>query len=158
MVQGKINRGRHTGHPAGRHYIRTSQCPPSPSPPPYFLQAGCPFCRPTKSVKALKATHCSGTSGGRKPEENQLTQVCLENILQQNKGEENFMTQYQTNARACTNQWRRRTPRRDPSRADLPCIGTCRWEHTWLVLTILASQAHKYIVPQKQVICRCDCE
>jgi len=24
--------------------------------PPYFLQAGCPFCRPTNSVKALKAT------------------------------------------------------------------------------------------------------
>ena len=24
---------------------------------PYFLQAGCPFCRPTNSVKALKAIH-----------------------------------------------------------------------------------------------------
>jgi len=24
--------------------------------PPYFLQAGCPSCRPTNSVKALKAT------------------------------------------------------------------------------------------------------
>jgi len=32
MVQGKINRGRHTDHPAGRHSIRTSQCPPPPSP------------------------------------------------------------------------------------------------------------------------------
>jgi len=28
MVQGKINRGRHTDHPAGRHSIRTNQCPP----------------------------------------------------------------------------------------------------------------------------------
>ena len=55
MVQGKINRGRHTNHPAGRHSIRTNQCPPPPSPP-YFLQAGCPSCRPTNSVKALKAT------------------------------------------------------------------------------------------------------
>jgi len=25
------------------------------STPPLFLQAGCPFCRPTNSVKALKA-------------------------------------------------------------------------------------------------------
>jgi len=32
MVQGKIKRGRHTDHPAGRHSIRTSQCPPPPSP------------------------------------------------------------------------------------------------------------------------------
>ena len=52
MVHGKINRGRHTDHPAGRHAIRTNQCPPPPSP--HFLQAGCPSCRPTNSVKALK--------------------------------------------------------------------------------------------------------
>ena len=31
MVQGKINRGRHTDQPAGRHSIRTNQCPPPPS-------------------------------------------------------------------------------------------------------------------------------
>ena len=54
MVQGKINRGRHTDHAAGRHSIRTNQCPPPPSP--IFLQAGCPSCYPTNSVKALKAT------------------------------------------------------------------------------------------------------
>ena len=46
--------GRHSDHPAGRHCIRTNQCPPPPSPP-YFLQARCPFCRPNNSVKALKA-------------------------------------------------------------------------------------------------------
>ena len=28
MVQGKINRGRHTDHPAGCHSIRTNQCAP----------------------------------------------------------------------------------------------------------------------------------
>ena len=28
MVQGKINRGRYTDHPAGHHSIRTNQCPP----------------------------------------------------------------------------------------------------------------------------------
>jgi len=32
MVQGKINRGRHTDDPAGSHSIRTNQCPPPPSP------------------------------------------------------------------------------------------------------------------------------
>ena len=62
MVQGKINRGRHTDHPDGRHSIRTSnQCPPPPwSPSPIFLQAGCPSCRPTNSVKAPKATSAFG--------------------------------------------------------------------------------------------------
>ena len=52
MVQGKINRGRHTDHPAGRHSIRANQCLPPPSSP-YFLHAGCPCCHPTNSVKAL---------------------------------------------------------------------------------------------------------
>jgi len=37
----------HTYHPAGRHSIRTNQCPPPPSP--HFLPAGCPSCRPTVS-------------------------------------------------------------------------------------------------------------
>ena len=55
MVQWQINRGRHTDHLAGRHSIRTNQCPPPPSPH-IFLQAGCPSCRPTNSIKALKAT------------------------------------------------------------------------------------------------------
>jgi len=31
MVQGKINRGRHTDHPAGRHSIWTNQCAPPPA-------------------------------------------------------------------------------------------------------------------------------
>jgi len=44
--------GRHTDHPSGRHSIRTNQWPPPPSP--HFLQAGCPSCRPTNSVKAMK--------------------------------------------------------------------------------------------------------
>jgi len=43
-----------TDHRAGRHSIRTNQCPPPPSP--YFLQAGCPSCHTTNSVKALKAS------------------------------------------------------------------------------------------------------
>ena len=32
MVQGKINIVRHTDNPAGRHPIRTNQCPPPLSP------------------------------------------------------------------------------------------------------------------------------
>ena len=55
MVQGKINRGRYTDHLAGRHSIRTNQCLPPPSP--IFLQARCPSCCPTNSVKALKEKH-----------------------------------------------------------------------------------------------------
>jgi len=55
LLQGKIYWGRHTDHPARRHSIQTNQCPPPPSSP-YFLQAGCPSCCPTNSVKALKAT------------------------------------------------------------------------------------------------------
>jgi len=61
MVQGKINRSRYyTDNPAGRHSVQTNQCPPPPSPT--FLQAGCPSCRPTNSVKAnviYKALHKS---------------------------------------------------------------------------------------------------
>jgi len=51
--KGRLIRGRHTDHPAGRHSIRTNQCPP---PSPIFLQSECPSCRPTISLKALKAT------------------------------------------------------------------------------------------------------
>ena len=36
MVQAKINRGRHTDHPARRHSIRTNQCPPPPSSPYFY--------------------------------------------------------------------------------------------------------------------------
>jgi len=61
MVHGNINRGRHNDHPAGRHSIRTKECPPPPSSifftgrMPY-----CPSCRTTNSVKALKATSAFG--------------------------------------------------------------------------------------------------
>jgi len=53
-VQGKINRGRHTDHLAGRHSIWNNQCPSPPSP--IFLQAECPSCSPTNSVKALRTS------------------------------------------------------------------------------------------------------
>ena len=53
--KGILNRGKHTDHLAGRHSIRTNQCPHLPSP--HFLQARCPSCHPANSVKALKARH-----------------------------------------------------------------------------------------------------
>jgi len=56
MVQGKIYRGRHTDHPAGRHSIQTNQCPTPPIP--HFLQVGCPSCRPTFTV----SKHCQTAS------------------------------------------------------------------------------------------------
>jgi len=48
MVQGQINRGRHTDHPAGRHSIRTKQCPPPPSPI-FYRPDALPAAQPTLS-------------------------------------------------------------------------------------------------------------
>jgi len=47
MVRGKINRGRHTDHPAGRHSIQTNQCSPPPSPS-YFFTGRMPFLSPSQ--------------------------------------------------------------------------------------------------------------
>jgi len=49
MVQGEINRGRHTDHPAGRHSIRTNQCPPPPSPHYLYRPDVLPAAQPTVS-------------------------------------------------------------------------------------------------------------
>ena len=48
MVQGEINRGRHTDHPAGRHSIRTNQCPPPPSP---IFTGRMPFLSPNQQCQ-----------------------------------------------------------------------------------------------------------
>jgi len=49
-VQGEINRGRHTNHPAGRHSIRTNQCPPPPSPT--FLTGRMSFLPPNQQCQS----------------------------------------------------------------------------------------------------------
>ena len=49
MVQGKINRGRHTDYPAGRHSIRTNQCPPPPSPHIFYRPDALPAAQLTAS-------------------------------------------------------------------------------------------------------------
>ena len=49
MVQGEINRGRHTDHPAGRHSIRTNQCPPPTSPHSFYGPDALPAAQPTVS-------------------------------------------------------------------------------------------------------------
>jgi len=49
MVQGEIYRGRHTDHLAGRHSIRTNQCPPPPSPHIFYGLDALPAAQPTVS-------------------------------------------------------------------------------------------------------------
>jgi len=53
IVQRKINRGRHTDHPTGRHSIQTNQCPP-PLSPIYYTDR-MPFLLPNQ--------HCQSTEG-----------------------------------------------------------------------------------------------
>jgi len=51
MVQGKINRGIHTDHPAGRHSIRINQCPP----PPFRIFTGrMPFLPPNQQCQSTE--------------------------------------------------------------------------------------------------------
>ena len=47
IVQGKINRGRHTDYPAGCHSIWTNQCPPPPTCPIYYRPDALPVAQPT---------------------------------------------------------------------------------------------------------------
>jgi len=49
LVQGKINGGRHTDHPAGRHSSRTNQCPPPPSSHIFYGPDALPATQPTVS-------------------------------------------------------------------------------------------------------------
>ena len=54
-VQGKINRGRHTDHPDGRHSIRTSNlCPPPPSR--LFFTGRMPFLPPKQQRHSSSQT------------------------------------------------------------------------------------------------------
>jgi len=55
-VQGNINRGRHTDHPAGRHSTWTNQCPPPPSPIFYRLDA-LPAAQPSVSKHWRQLAH-----------------------------------------------------------------------------------------------------
>jgi len=55
MVQGKINGGRHTNHPAGRHSIRTNQCQPPPSP--HFFTGWMPFLPPNQQCQSTDGKH-----------------------------------------------------------------------------------------------------
>jgi len=49
MVQGKINRGKHTDHLARRHSIRTKQCPPPPCAHVFYMPDAIPAAQPTAS-------------------------------------------------------------------------------------------------------------
>jgi len=52
MVEGKINRGRQTNHPAGRHSIRTNQCPPPQ--PSHFFTGWMPFLPPDQQCHSTE--------------------------------------------------------------------------------------------------------
>ena len=69
------------------------------TPPLSFLQAGCPSCHPTNSVKALKATSTEGNNGchdKHKSTENSV--ISLEHSLHPQKhGISNHLTQNQLN-------------------------------------------------------------
>jgi len=54
MVQREINRGRHTDHPAGRHSIRTNQCPPPPSP--YIFTGQMTFLLPNQQCQSIEGS------------------------------------------------------------------------------------------------------
>jgi len=54
MVQGKINRGRHTDHPAGRHSIWTNQCPP-----PWYTILVCLLCKHMTTPQSGLHLQCS---------------------------------------------------------------------------------------------------
>jgi len=56
MVQGKINRGRHIDHPTGRHFIRTNQRPPPPSPH-FYRSDALPAAQPTASKHRRQLAH-----------------------------------------------------------------------------------------------------
>jgi len=53
MVHGKINRGKHTDHPAEHHSIRTKQCPP-PSFPMFFFTGRIPFLPPNQQCQSTE--------------------------------------------------------------------------------------------------------
>jgi len=57
MVQGKINRGRHIDHPAGRHSIRTNQWPPPPSLYIFYGPDALPATQPTVSKHWRQLVH-----------------------------------------------------------------------------------------------------
>jgi len=52
VMQGKINRDRHTDHPAGHHSIRTNQFPPPPSP--IFFTGRMPFLPPNQQRQSTE--------------------------------------------------------------------------------------------------------
>jgi len=54
MVEGEINKGRHTDHPAGRHSIPTNQCPPPPSP--HIFMGWIPFLPPNKQCQSTEGS------------------------------------------------------------------------------------------------------
>ena len=66
LTEAKINRGKHTDHPAGCYSIRTNQCPPPPSPHFFYRPDALPAAQPTVSKQR---------SGGRKMKRGDLPRI-----------------------------------------------------------------------------------
>jgi len=71
MVQWKINRCRHTDHPAGRHSIWTNQCPPPPSPI-FYRPDALPAAQPTVSKHCWCTVFKNLVSLSRQPHQQNL--------------------------------------------------------------------------------------
>ena len=56
IVQGKINRGRHTFYPAGHHSIQTNHCPLPLSPHIFYRPDALPVAQPTVSKHWRQST------------------------------------------------------------------------------------------------------
>jgi len=54
IVQGEINRGRHTDHPAGRNSSQTNQCPPPPSPIFFYGPDALPAAQPNQQRQSTE--------------------------------------------------------------------------------------------------------
>jgi len=83
MVQGEINKGRHTDHPVGRHSIRTNQCPPPPSPHIFYGPVSKHWRQSFgdtwyKTLPVTSEALFEKSSGGRELTGNWQTQFCHE--------------------------------------------------------------------------------
>jgi len=60
MVQGRINIGGHSDHPAGRHSIQANQCPPPQSS--HFFTGRMPFLPPNQQCQSIEGNSKSTTT------------------------------------------------------------------------------------------------
>ena len=129
MVQGKINRDRHTDHPAGHHSIRTNQCPPPPSPQYFYgrMQFLLPNrqCQSTDNIDNIRQWLKVSFGGKSFPQPGNHDSVCHDQSL---------INCFWTNQGDCASCHR---------------VGPCNWEvSTWQMTNKAA--VHR---PRCRVVC-----